>query len=240
MKAMVLAAGLGTRLKPLTDKKPKALIEVNGRPLLESVLRRLIHFGVSEVIINLHHFPEQIRSFVKAKDHFGIRVEFSHEEVLLDTGGGLKKAVHFFDDGKPFIVHNVDVISDIDLATMLEQHIEREAAATLATNQRKTNRYFIFDESNQLCGWKSLTKNEEILKRKPQGATTDRAFCGIHVISPVLLEKLTETGVFSIVESYLRLVGEGEHVVAFNADEYDYCDFGKLEQIDSENESLAT
>ena len=231
MKAIVLAAGLGTRLRPLTDKKPKALIEVNGTPLLESVLRRLIHFGVSEVIINLHHFPEQIRSFVKAKDNFGIRVEFSHEEVLLDTGGGLKEAAHFFDDGKPFIMHNSDVISNIDLSGMLQQHIEQEAAATLATNQRKTNRYFIFDESDDLCGWKSLAKNEEILVRKPQGPTTDRAFCGIHVISPALLEKLTETGQFSIVESYLRLAGERERIIAFKADEYDYRDFGKLEQI---------
>lgn len=231
MKALVLAAGLGTRLRPLTDKKPKALIEVNGTPLLESVLRRLIHFGVSEVIINLHHFPGQIRSFVKAKDNFGIRIEFSHEEVLLDTGGGLKKAAHFFDDGKPFILHNVDVISDIDLALMVSRHIEDEALATLATNQRKSTRYFIFDASDLLCGWKSLIKNQEILKRTPIGATVDRAFCGIHVIATALLDKLPETGPFSIVESYLRLAGEGERIVAFKADEYDYRDFGKIEQL---------
>ena len=227
MKAMILAAGLGTRLRPVTDTKPKALVEMNGVPLIEQVLTRLIAAGVKEVIVNLHHFPQQIIEFLQAKDNFGIRIEFSHEEKLLDTGGGLKKAGWFFDDGQPFIVHNVDVISDIDLREMIEQHSAKNCLATLAVNRRKSNRYFIFDEENLLCGWKSLTEDKTIEARTPAGKTTDGAFCGIHIISPGIFEKLNEDGAFSIVESYPRLAGETERIMAFQAAGYSYRDVGK-------------
>ncbi len=231
MKAMILAAGLGTRLRPLTDTKPKTLIGFKGAPLLEHVLTRLISFGINEVIINLHHFPEQIIEFLKSKNYFSIRIEFSHEPMLLDTGGGLKQAAWFFDDGQPFVVHNVDVISDIDLQKMLQQHVQSQSLATLAVNQRETKRYFIFDDTNRLCGWKSLLDGKEIVTRKPSGRTTDLAFCGIHLTSPVLLDRLTEVGKFSIVESYLRLAGEGEAITAFRVDKYSWRDIGKFEDV---------
>jgi NDP-sugar pyrophosphorylase family protein len=199
--------------------------------LLEQVLTRLLSFGVHEVIINLHHFPEQIIEFVNSKRYFIIRIEFSHEPTLLDTGGALKQAAWFFDDGQPFILHNVDVISNIDLRKMLRQHMQSQNLATLAVNQRETQRYFIFDETSQLCGWKSLRDGKEIVTRKPIGRTLDLAFCGIHVISPTLLDRLTEVGKFSIVESYLRLAGEGETITAFRVDDYSWQDVGKFEDM---------
>ncbi len=233
MKAMILAAGLGTRLRPITNTKPKALIEIGGVPLIEIVLKRLIAVGVSEVIINLHHFPEQIIEFLNAKKNFGVHIEFSHEETLLDTGGGLKKAGSFFDDDQPFILHNVDVLSDIDLQKMMQTHMASHALATLAINHRQTKRYFIFDEDNLLCGWKSLIENKRIDTRSPKGSTIDLAFGGIHIISPDIFGKLTEKGSFSIVDSYLRLAGENERIMAFRVDDYSWQDVGKMEQLQS-------
>lgn len=224
---MILAAGLGTRLRPITGSRPKALIEYNGAPLLQHVLDRLISFGVTEVIINLHHFPQQIVEFLKSKNDFGIHIEFSRETILLDTGGGLKQAAWFFDDGQPFILHNVDIISDIDLKKMIAAHRAGAYLATLAVNQRQTSRYFLFDENDQLCGWKSFKDERTIMTRQPSGQLYELAFCGIHVISPSIFEKLTEEGAFSIVDSYLRLAGEGEIIRAFRVDGCQWLDAGK-------------
>ena len=157
MKAMVLAAGLGTRLRPLTNDRPKALVEVAGRTLLEITLPRLRGFDIREVIINVHHFADMVLEYLKAHENFGMRIEVSREDVLLDTGGGLKKAGHFFlEDSahpdEPFILHNVDVISTIDLRRMVQFHTESQALATLAVQDRKTSRYLLFDEQLQLCG----------------------------------------------------------------------------------------
>jgi len=159
MKAMILAAGLGTRLRPLTDDRPKALVEVGGRTLLEITLSRLRAFGVREVIINVHHFADMIVDYLKANNNFGMRIEISREEVLLDTGGGLKKAATFLKysgghSGKdaPFILHNVDVLSTIDIGRMRQFHHETQALATLAVQERETSRYLLFDEQRQLCG----------------------------------------------------------------------------------------
>ena len=151
MKAMVLAAGLGTRLRPLTDDRPKALVEVGGRTLLEITLARLRTFGVREVIVNVHHFADKVISFLAANNNFGMRIEVSREDVLLDTGGGLKKAAWFFlEDSapadEPFILHNVDVVSTIDLQRMLQAHKQTGALATLAVQQRDSSRQLLFDE----------------------------------------------------------------------------------------------
>jgi NDP-sugar pyrophosphorylase family protein len=229
MKAMIFAAGLGTRLRPLTNTRPKALVKINHVPLLEIVLKRLIAVGVNEVIINVHHFPDQIADFLKARNNFDVHIELSYEEQLLETGGGLKHAAYFFDDGHPFFVHNVDVISDIDLKALYRQHLAGNCLATLAVNNRQTTRYLIFDENNLLCGWKSLKENKTVMTRTPRGKTLDLAFCGIHVISPDFFDKLTEQGAFSIIESYLRLAGLGERIAAFRADQYSWQDVGKLE-----------
>lgn len=232
MKAMILAAGLGTRLQPITKTKPKALVEIKGVPLIESVLQQLISAGVTEVIINLHHFPEQIKKFLQQKENFGLRIEFSEEPELLDTGGGLKHAQWFFDEtDQPFLLHNVDVLHEIDLRKMIQAHQENKPLATVAVNHRETSRYLIFDENDRLCGWRSLAQEKEIISRPPSGTTTDLAFCGIHVLSPNFFSCLREKGIFSIIDSYLRLAGEGEEIAAFRVDDFIWRDVGKLEAL---------
>jgi len=235
MKAMVLAAGLGTRLRPLTNDRPKALVEVGGRTLLEITLRRLASFGIRDVIVNVHHFADLVVDYLRKNHNFGLRLEISREDdSLLDTGGGLKKAAWFFlQDGpqsdQPFLLHNVDVISTIDLRRMLQFHREHKALATLAVQKRKTSRQLLFDEQSQLCGRQTCDNAPELVR--PVRQTTALAFSGIHWISPQLLSLISEEGVFSIVTTYLRLASEGQKVLAFQADEYYWRDLGKPENI---------
>jgi NDP-sugar pyrophosphorylase family protein len=239
MKAMVLAAGLGTRLRPLTDDRPKALVEVAGRTMLEITLARLRSFGVHDVIVNVHHFAGLVLEYLKANNNFGMRIAVSHEPVLLDTGGGLKQAAYFFAEGasgsgEPFILHNVDVISNIDLSRTIRSHIENSALATLAVQDRETSRHLLFDPQLQLCGRQTGDAQPELVR--PVSQTQALAFSGIHVISPRLLGMMTEEGTFSIVATYLRLAGEGlagqgEKILGFRADEYYWRDLGKPENV---------
>ena len=235
MKAMILAAGLGTRLRPLTDNRPKALVEVAGRTMLQIALSRLCAFDVREVIINVHHFADMIIEYLKANDNFGMHIEVSREEVLLDTGGGLKKAAHFFledsnDFERPFILHNVDVISTIDLRRMVQFHAENQALATLAVQDRETSRYLLFDEQLQLCGRRSAHGQKDEFGRSSQPVQA-LAFSGIHIISPRLLPMMIEEGAFSIITSYLRLAARGERILAFRADEYYWRDLGRPDNV---------
>jgi NDP-sugar pyrophosphorylase family protein len=230
MKAMILAAGLGTRLRPLTDDHPKALVEVAGRTMLEITLSRLRAFNVRDVIINVYHFADMIVEYLKAHDNFGMRIEISREDILLDTGGGLKKAAHFFledsnDLESPFILHNVDVISTIDLRRMLQLHTENQALATLAVQERKTSRYLLFDERLQLCGRRTGDAGKSEFARPAQSAEA-LAFSGIHIISSSLFPMMTEAGAFSIITSYMRLAAEGQRICGFRADEYYWRDLG--------------
>lgn len=233
MKAMVLAAGLGTRLRPLTNDRPKALVEVCRRTLLEITLTRLRDLGIHDVIINVHHYADMVIDRVKAAGNFGMHIEFSREDVLLDTGGGLKKAAWFLGESstdEPFILHNVDVISTIDLQRMVEVHKERSTLATLAVQGRKTSRYLLFNDQLNLCG-RRLVKEEktEIVRSSQQ--MTELAFAGIHVISPRIFPLLKEDSIFSIIPAYLRLAAQGERIQAFRADEYYWRDLGKPENI---------
>src|SRR5919108_3273872 len=235
MKAMILAAGLGTRLRPLTEHRPKALVEVAGRTLLELTLSRLRAFGIDEVLINVHHFADMIVQYLKTHDNFGMRIEISREEILLDTGGGLKKAAYFFRDESggfeaPFILHNVDVISTIDLRRMVQFHSENQALATLAVRDRKTSRYLRFDEAFRLCGRRFGRDEKPELVRSSQQVRA-LAFSGIHVISPRLFAMMREEGVFSIITSYLRLAAGGEEILGFRADEYYWRDLGRPENV---------
>jgi len=252
MKAMILAAGLGTRLKPLTDTRPKALVELAGRTFLEITLTRLRTLGITEVIINVHHFADMVIAYLKSHNNFGMRIEISREEVLLDTGGGLKKAAWFFlEDSasldEPFLLHNVDVISNIDLRRILQFHAENQALATLAVQSRETSRPLLFDDHHQLRGRRIDNKNTVIssearnlssssllttshspLPQSPEPSPLQPlAFSGIHVISPRLLSMLTEEGVFSIIPSYLRLAAQGQKILAFPADQYYWRDLGR-------------
>ncbi len=256
---MILAAGLGTRLRPLTDVRPKALVEIAGRTLLEITLSRLRTFGVGEVIINVHHFTDMILDYLNANKNFDMRIEISREEILLDTGGGLKKAAWFFLENpnrldEPFLLHNVDVISTIDLRRMLQFHKENHALATLAVQDRETSRYLLFNEQLQLCGRRSGAGRGGTASQPPETSAirhSERseesafsesqprrsqpmqalAFSGIHVISPRLLSMLTEEGVFSIIPAYLRLAAQGERILAFRADEYYWRDLGKPDDL---------
>lgn len=233
MKAMVLAAGLGTRLRPLTDDRPKALVTVRGKTLLEIALRTLRSFGVEEAVVNVHHFADQICDYLDENGNFGMRIEISHEEELLDTGGGLKKAAWFFlEDGgdEPFLLHNVDVLSTIDLARMMRQHAEQGALATLAVQERETSRYLLFDESGQLCGRRKERDGQPEMAR-PAAHAQAQAFCGIHVISPRLLTEMREEAAFSIIDAYLHLAGRGEKIAAFRADECYWRDLGRPENV---------
>jgi NDP-sugar pyrophosphorylase family protein len=235
MRAMVLAAGLGTRLRPLTDNRPKALVEVGGRTLLEIVLARLISFGIREVIINVHHFADMIVDYLKANKNFGMRIDVSREDdLLLDTGGGLKKAAYFFLENsgaaeEPFILHNVDVISTIDLHRMVQFHAENRALATLAVEERPTTRYLLFDEQLQLCG-RISGKNRQAELVRSSSHPTALAFSGIHVISPRLFSLMTEEGVFSVIAPYLRLAAQ-EKIIAFRSDGYQWRDLGRLDDV---------
>ena len=230
MKAMVLAAGLGTRLRPLTDDRPKALVEVGGRTLLEITLRRLQQFGISEVIVNVHHYADMVVGYLRRNHNFGMRIELSREDALLDTGGGLKKAAWFFLEnpasGEPFLLHNVDVLSTIDFGLMLQLHRESNVLATLAVQERETSRYLLFDEDDELCG-RRTGKDQIVEMARPSPNVQARAFSGVHVISPRLLPLMTEDGAFSIVSTYLHLASQDESIVAFHADDYYWRDLGK-------------
>jgi NDP-sugar pyrophosphorylase family protein len=235
MKAMVLAAGLGMRLRPLTDDRPKALVEVAGRTLLEITLMRLRTFGVSDVIVNTHHYADMIQDYLNAHNNFGMRIMLSREEELLDTGGGLKKAAHFFLDGggspgEPFILHNVDVLSTIDLGHMVRFHAEQRALATLAVQQRETSRYLLFDGENLLCGRRAGRDGMPEVVR-PSAEKQALAFSGIHVISPLMFSKMKENGAFSIIQAYLNLAAAGERIAGFRADEYAWLDLGRPESV---------
>ena len=238
MRAMVLAAGLGTRLRPLTDHQPKALVEVGGRTLLDITLARLRAAGVNEIIINVHHFAEMILHYLRINNNFGMRIEISREDVLLDTGGGLKKAGWFFTEngnGEPFILHNVDVISTIDLARVVERHRQRGALSTLAVQERETSRYLLFDERMQLSGRRMGRDGKPEMARHASQVSA-LAFTGIHVISPRMIGMMTEDGVFSIITAYLRLAAAGEKVFGFRADEYYWRDLGKLSELQQAEE----
>jgi NDP-sugar pyrophosphorylase family protein len=223
VKAMILAAGRGTRLRPLTNHSPKALVEIGGRTLLQIALQRIASFGVRDVIINVHHFADTIVEYLHKNHDFGLRIEISREEELLDTGGGLKKASWFFAGGsEPFLLHNVDVISTVDLRRMVQFHQEHQPLATLAVQARNTSRSLLFDQRGQF-------------RRRREGEVPPGmdalAFSGIHVISPRLLAMITEEGAFSIIDSYCRLAAQGERLLAFRADNYYWQDLGKPENL---------
>lgn len=234
MKAMIFAAGLGSRLKPLTNTTPKALVMVAGKPLLQHTIEKLILSGFNEIIINVHHFADQIIDFIKLKNSFDIKIEISDERnILLDTGGGIKNASHFFDDGNPFLIHNVDIISDIDLKDLYNFHIKSGASVTLVCSERKTSRYFLFNKDNYLKGWINEKTNE--IKSPIVDFEFSRfrklAFSGIHIINPSVFKFLSDfTEKFSIVDFYLSICNT-EQVIAYVPDNLRMIDVGKPDSL---------
>jgi len=230
MKAMIYAAGLGTRLHPITQNIPKALAPINGKPLLEILIQKLIKTGIQDIIINVHHFADQIIEFVKNNENFGINIKFSDEtNELLDTGGGLKKASWFFDDGQPFILHNVDVLSDINLNDLLNSNINSNSLATVAVRKRKTSRYLLVNQENVLCGWENVSSGERIMSR-PFDSYQQYGFSGVHLINPSIFNYMEEEGKFSIINSYLKLA-KRHKIAAFDHSDSIWLDLGKVENL---------
>jgi len=236
MKAMILAAGLGTRMRPLTNFQPKAMVEINGMPLLEVVIRRLKYYGFDDIIINVHHFADQITNFLEKKNNFGVKITISDErDQILETGGGLKKAANFFND-EPFLLCNTDIICDIDLRKMYEHHISSKALATLAVRKRETSRYFIFDESNVLYGWLNFKTGDIKLPRNAQGHFKMLAFSGIHIVNPVIFDLMNQKeGHFSIVDVYLE-AAKTHKIMGFQHDDGIWMDVGKRESLEEASE----
>jgi NDP-sugar pyrophosphorylase family protein len=231
MKAMILAAGLGTRLKPFTDKHPKALAMVNNKTILQRNIRYLASFEINTIIINIHHFADQIISFIKKNKGFGSNISFSDErDEVLETGGGIKKAAWFFEkQNKPFVVMNVDVLTDMNLNAMISLHQTNKPLATLAVSSRKTSRYFLFNEQNILCGWKNVKTGEEKISRQ-SSKYIEKAFSGIHVISPEIFPLMKMEGKFSMVDVYLELA-KAHSIQAFDHTGSRFIDVGKPESI---------
>jgi MurNAc alpha-1-phosphate uridylyltransferase len=232
---MILAAGLGTRLRPLTDHIPKALVEVAGRPVLEHVARRLVDAGATRLIVNVHHHADQIEAFVQEVDGFGVDTVISREEGKepLETGGGLLRARSLFRSEGPFLLHNVDVISEMDLAALHAAQIDRGPLATLAVRARPTSRPLLFDDRG-LYGWADRRTGREAhrLVREPVGKPLEFAFLGVHAIAPVIFGLLTETGRFSIVSAYLRLAGEGRIILPYDAGDSRWLEIGNVERLE--------
>lgn len=231
---MIFAAGLGTRLKPLTDTKPKALVRVNGKPLLEHIILKLREAGFNEIIINIHHFGDQIIDFLQKKNQFCINITISDErDELLDTGGGLRKAAWFFSDGKPFLVHNVDIFSNIDLKKLYTDHQKNNSLATLVVGKRKTQRYFLFDKKNCLCGWTNIATGEiKPVDLQQVDNLKNLAFAGIQILSPQvfdLLEQMPQAK-FSLTDFYLQSA-ENKCIKAYIPQNFKMLDIGKLDNL---------
>jgi NDP-sugar pyrophosphorylase family protein len=224
---MIFAAGLGTRLKPFTDNQPKALVDVGGHPMIKIILLQMKAAGIREIIINVHHFADMLIDYIKKNNAFGLQIEISDESnLLLDTGGGLIKASWFFDDGHPFLLHNVDVLSNIDFNELRQYHIQAQSLATLAVSQRKSSRYLLFNDRMQLAGWENLQSGKQILLNPQLPATRHLAFSGIHMIDPALLKLIQEEGRFSLIDTYLKL-GQTHAISGYLHDASGWIDMGK-------------
>ncbi len=230
MKAMIFAAGLGTRLLPLTDSLPKALVKINNLSLIEILIERMISFGFNEIIINVHHHADQIIDLINKRQNFRADIHFSDErQQLLDTGGGLLKASWFFNDGKPFIVHNVDVISNLNLKKLVNNHEKSGGLATLAVRSRSSARYLLFDTKNNLCGWENVKTNEKIIV-KPVTVTNKFAFSGIQVVDPYIFNLIDLQGKFSIIDFYLKLAAKNM-IKAFDHSDSLWMDTGNPDAL---------
>lgn len=231
MKALLLAAGLGTRLRPLTDARPKALVEINHKTLLEYALDKLQDSGISDVIINIHHFSGLMKDFIQSLHYPQLHIEISDEsEMLLDTGGGMKKAAWFFDDEQPFLVYNVDVFTDLNIQQMLQYHRLKKSMVTLAVSRRKTSRYLLLDKNSQLLGWKNEKNGEKILEDDLSEQVEEMAFSGIHIVSPLFLSMIQKNGAFPIIPEYVSLCRKCP-IFGFDHTGTRWIDLGKPESL---------
>lgn len=242
MQAMILAAGFGTRLGEASKTTPKCLFEANGKTMLERVAQRLIAFGVTRLVINLHHLGDQIEQYVHQQQDFGIEVFFSEEKgQVLGTGGGILAARKFLEDGGDFYVHNGDVYSEIDLADLMKSHKDKNPLATLAVMDRDTSRYLLFDSGQRLVGWKN-TKDKKRHVVAECESTTQKGFSGIHVISSSIFSELEKESdeFFSIITTYLSATKTGSSVQAYDVGNAYWKDMGTPEQLMELEQFLST
>lgn len=229
---MVFAAGLGTRLSSETSDKPKALVDVGGKPLLQRAIEKLKNEGITEIVVNVHHFSELVISFLNKND-FGIPVIISDEsDKLLDTGGGLKKAAAYFNDNQPVLIYNVDILSSLNIQNLVKSHLKSDALVTLAVRVRETQRYYKFDSEMNLVGWINKKTGEIKISRtgKFENAA-EMAYSGMHVISPEIFKLMPETDRYSVTDFYLELAKT--HVIKGFSDDSDlWMDVGKPEQLE--------
>jgi NDP-sugar pyrophosphorylase family protein len=229
-RAMIFAAGLGTRFSPWTDRHPKALAMINGKSLLQRNIEYLQQYGIRDLVVNIHHFPGQIREALSVNRGWGSHITISDEtEQVLETGGGLKKARPYL-EGAPFLIMNVDILTDLDLSEMIRDHFQHRPLATLAVTGRKTSRYFLFDEQQQLCGWRNVKTGEERMARSVVAPPIEKAFSGIHIIDPAIFPLILAEGKFSIVDLYLQLAAS-RVIRGYDHSQSRLIDVGKPEAV---------
>lgn len=243
MKAMIFAAGLGSRLKPLTDTTPKALLPIAGKPMLEHIILKLKAAGFDEIVINIHHLGRQILDFLASRDNFGVKISISDEQdYLLDTGGGIKKATCFLEGDEPFLVHNVDILSNVDVRKLYDTHLQTKALATLLVSKRDTSRYLLFNKEDKLCGWRNRETGEvkSFYPYFDPEQHTEYAFGGIHVISPDIFHWMDEwTGKFSIINFYLSICAKTT-IQAYPAENLRLLDIGKPDTLQKAQDWIYT
>ena len=234
MNAFIFAAGLGTRLKPLTDTMPKALVPVGGKPLLAHVIEKLKAAGCKKIVINIHHFGDMIIDYVKSQNNFGIEILFSDErQMLLETGGAIKHAVDLLGD-EPFLIHNVDILSNVDLKALIEAHNESGSAATLLVSKRNSTRALLFNAEGNLTAWTNKTTGEV---KSPYSDIdisnlNEFAFSGIHIFSPRLFKYFgAYPEKFSIIDFYLNTCKD-ENIKAYTQEGLQLLDVGKLDSLE--------
>lgn len=231
MKAMILAAGLGTRLKPFTDYQPKALFKIENRTLLEWTIRYLKKFGVDELIINVHHYPDQIIDYLKQNNGFGLPYTISDERtMLMDTGGAIVKASKYLSGRNPFILIGIDVLTDLNLSDMLQFHISKKPLVTLAVKERITTRSLLFNKNMCLAGWRD-NNSGEIKGNTSEKYSYALGFSTIHIINPEIFKFITERGAFSIIDLYLSLISR-HTILGYRHDSSAWFEFGRIEMID--------
>ena len=229
MRAMILAAGLGTRLQPLTNNIPKALIKIRGRTLLDIAIDNLLNNGFDKIIINVHHFAEKVIQFI-SRNNYNADITISDEsEKLLDTGGGLKNAAWFFDDKKPFLLYNVDIISNLNLKNLYQNHLNSKAIATLAVRERISDRYLLLNSDNILCGWKNI-KTKEVISYCSINNLNQYAFSGIHIIDPKIFTLMPDDDIFSMIDVYLNIMKDRIISGYIDHDSF-WVDVGRIESL---------
>lgn len=229
MRAMILAAGLGTRLQPLTNKTPKALIKIRDRTLLDIAIDNLLNNGFDKIIINVHHFAKMVIKFINQNKYNADIIISDESDKLLDTGGGLKKATWFFDDKKPFLLYNVDIVSNLNLKNLYQTHLTSKAMATLAVRERNSDRYLLLDSDNKLCGWKNI-KTKEVISYCNINNLNQYAFSGIHIIDPKIFTLMPDDDIFSMIDVYLNIMKDNIISGYVDHDSF-WLDVGRIESL---------